>query len=708
MHAWSKFGLILALALALSACGPLRQISPAPDETLQQVPANLSGTATVTPPVPTPTIANLDMLDAENGWAWTNSNRLLRTSDGGQTWLDRTPGGQIWSEGFFALDAQTAWLPVNLQENNRFGLLHTSDGGQTWAEYPDGPAGGLHFQDGLNGWAQTGDVGAGNIYYSLSETQDGGKTWAPVPVTPPQPESGLPPGTVHLCSLCADSFYYDPDRMIVVHGDMGSMQPGGAVRMQASFDLGKTWQTKNLPLPKNSADALVSAYRPVFFGDRNGWLPVILLKMNNEGATIYQRLALYVTQDGGANWSLAPGQLENIAPFTQVQIVSPGAIFVLCGNALCASLDGAQTWQTLASNLDFTQSDSRSVSAIDFVDTSTGWALIQENQASALYKTADGGITWNRLTPMLAASAPVQLTIDTSIPTPTLIPTPTTEPTATPQVAFDPNANAERIRFAPNGTWVELSDKIAANATKRYVLSAMQGQVMSVSIPQGPAFSVNVTGADNKPLSDPGYALPFWRGSLPSTQDYIVSIQSQVNSPFTLRIAIDPPGQATQDFGFTDPQFLVALTYTDEFAPTDVQIPVNIKGTPLLTLAFINPAFYSPRTNLIEAYLQAAATADPAIVSTCTQPSNQIAETVTGVVNIHNFAFTRSEFSGAAAGNRYDQIAYRTVWNNKCFEMVFLIHSANIGNYPPGTVVEFDRAALMSKFETVLNTFLAK
>jgi hypothetical protein len=489
---------------------------------------------------------------------------------------------------------------------------------------------------------------------------------------------------------------------------MGSMQPGGAVRMQASFNLGRTWQTKSLPLPENNADALVSPYRPVFFGDKNGWLPVILLKMNNEGATIYQRLALYVTQDGGASWSLAPGQLENITPFTQVQIVSPGAIFVLCGNALCASLDGAQTWQTLASNLDFTQSDSRSVSAINFVDASTGWALILENHASALYKTADGGITWNRLTPMLAASAPVQLTIDTSIPTPTLIPTPTTEPTATPQVAFDPNANAERIRFAPNGTWVELSDKIAANATKRYVLSAMQGQVMSVSVPQGPAFSVNVTGADNKPLSDPGYALPFWRGSLPSTQDYIVTIKSQINSPFSLRIAIAPPGEATQDFGFTDPQFLVALTYTDEFAPTDVQIPVNIKGTPLLTLAFINPAFYSPRTNLIEAYLQVAATADPAIVSTCTQPSNQIAETVTGVADIHQYAFTRSEFSGAAAGNRYDQIAYRTVWNNKCYEMVFLIHSANIGNYPPGTVVEFDRAALVSKFEAVLNTFLAK
>ena len=389
--------------------------------------------------------------------------------------------------------------------------------------------------------------------------------------------------------------------------------------------------------------------------------------------------------------------------------LSQKAIYVLCGTALCASLDGAQTWQTLASNLDFTQSDSRSVSAIDFVDASTGWALIPENQASALYKTADGGITWNRLTPMLAASAPVQLTIDTSIPTPTLIPTQTIESTSTPEITFDRNANAERIRFAPNGTWVELSGKIAANSSKRYILSAMQGQIMSVSIPQGPAFTVGVAGADKKPLSDPKNPQPFWRGGLPSTQDYTLTVNSQAGGAFSLRVAINPPGQASQDFWYFDGKIpYVGISYTDEFAPTEVQVPVNIKGAPMLTLAFIDPAFYSPRTNLIEAYLVLAATSDPAIVASCTQPSTQVAETVTGQVKVNNYTFTRSEFSGAAAGNRYDQTAYRTVWNNNCIELVFLIHSANIANYPAGTVVEFDRATLLNKFEAILGSFIAK
>ena len=231
---------------------------------------------------------------------------------------------------------------------------------------------------------------------------------------------------------------------------------------------------------------------------------------------------------------------------------------------------------------------------------------------------------------------------------------------------------------------------------------------MSVSIPQGPAFSVDVAGADKKSLSDARVSSSFWRGALPATQDYIITVASYAAAPFTLRVVINPPGQATQNFGFSDKKYLVALSYTDDFAPTQAEPPADLKGTPLLTLSFIEPSFYSPTTNLSEAYLMLTATQDPAIVSTCIQPAANRAETVTGQVTIYNYTFTRAEFTGVAAGNLYDQISYRTVVESKCFEVIFLFHSGNIGNYSPGTLVEFDRAALLSKFEAVLATFLAK
>jgi hypothetical protein len=138
-----------------------------------------------------------------------------------------------------------------------------------------------------------------------------------------------------------------------------------------------------------------------------------------------------------------------------------------------------------------------------------------------------------------------------------------------------------------------------------------------------------------------------------------------------------------------------------------MQVPVSLKGTPLLSLAFIDSAFFQ-RTNLNEAYLVLAASSNPAVISTCAQPSTQDPETVTGKETVKGYTFTRSEFLGAAAGNRYDQIAYRSLVDATCFEVVFLFHSGNIDNYPPGTVVAFNHEGLLAKFEAVLGTFGVK
>jgi len=647
------------------------------------------------------------MRDTHVGWAWSDTGRLLHTADGGKTWVDRTPAGYQQTDSGFFLDAQTAWLPVYLSDSSRLGLLHTTDGGASWAEYPQGPSSGLKFKDLLNGWAVSGDVGAGNVYFSLSQTSDGGKTWAPIPVKPQDGESGLPPGTIHLCNICNDAFYYDPGRLIIVYGDLGSMEPSGSVSMEVSFDLGKTWQKQNLPLPQGETGALVSPNQPIFYNDQEGLLPIHLLKMSPDGTYTEQRLIFYATSDGGASWSLLPAKLDNVPLFRSIQVDSSQDVFTICDNALCASHDRARTWQTISSDLDFSQTDTRSVIVLDFVDSSTGWVLMMQNETTSLYNTTDGGLHWTLMAPLLVSAVPPTVTIDTSIPTPTTVPTPTLEPTPTPDVAYDPQAKADRVKFALYQTWVELKGATSNTGDVRYVLSAMQGQVMSVSILQGPSFTVEVAGADKKPLTDALNPQPYWRGVLPSTQDYFVTVRSQVEAPFDLRIAINPPGQETQNFDVLDAQYSVALGYSDEFAPVDYQLPFDPRGTPLATLYFIDPSFYYPTTNLIEAALMLTATSDPGVVSTCTQVSRS-GETVTGQVSINGYAFTRSEFSGAAAGNRYDQVFYRTVWQDKCFEVIFLVHSANIDNYPPGTVVEFDRTALLAKFEAVLATFVAK
>ena len=61
--------------------------------------------------------------------------------------------------------------------------------------------------------------------------------------------------------------------------------------------------------------------------------------------------------------------------------------------------------------------------------------------------------------------------------------------------------------------------------------------------------------------------------------------------------------------------------------------------------------------------------------------------------------------SGVAAGNIYEESVYALPDSSPCIAVRYFIHSGNIANYPaagePGAVREFDRAALLSAFDTI-------
>jgi len=307
------------------------------------------------------------------------------------------------------------------------------------------------------------------------------------------------------------------------------------------------------------------------------------------------------------------------------------------------------------------------------------------------------------------AATPTQIPSDTPLPptdlptTPTLVPPPIlpTRP-ANPTLQFDSALNAYRVEFGAGGTWAQFNGTLDdSGQSVRYVLSAMQGQIMSISIAESWPFYVDVENGGNI-IGNADTDHPFWRGTLPSSGNYFITVKTRMPDmpdDYTLRIAINPPGQAHQTF--TTQQSLFTLKYSDEFSPT-TYIPVGeFKGTPRMVLNFINSDFYGPVTNLGEAYLMANIISD---TGTCLQIYNP-EEAFLGEKTFNGKTFAESRFEGAAAGNIYEQFFYRAVLNNTCYEIVFFMHSSNIGNYTPGTVVEFDRLALLQKFEEVLATF---
>lgn len=281
--------------------------------------------------------------------------------------------------------------------------------------------------------------------------------------------------------------------------------------------------------------------------------------------------------------------------------------------------------------------------------------------------------------------------------------------TAIPASAITPQGTIFPIQFAPNGTYVDILDSIQAGQSKTYSINAMKGQVMSISFHQNTesewtSITTRIVGADNSVLCDGD--CEFWRGALPVTQDYFVTVTPAADaSDFTMRIAVNPVGTATQLFLYENKYRNAVFSYSDLFAPVLLQGAPMYRIEPELTLRFIDTRLFA-NTNLIEAYLLFGSSTDPQIAATCTEPITlDVAETVTGTVMINGVSFTETESSGVGAGNVYEQRHYRALQDGTCFEFTFFIHYGNIGNYDPATVIEFDRGALIQRFEEVFSTF---
>ncbi|MBI4068489.1 hypothetical protein HY413_03730 [Candidatus Kaiserbacteria bacterium] len=70
-------------------------------------------------------------------------------------------------------------------------------------------------------------------------------------------------------------------------------------------------------------------------------------------------------------------------------------------------------------------------------------------------------------------------------------------------------------------------------------------------------------------------------------------------------------------------------------------------------------------------------------------------------VTENSILYSVASTSGATAGDLYEEQVYALSGTHPCTAVRYFIHSTNIGNYPPGTVREFDRTALLATFDGI-------
>lgn len=119
-------------------------------------------------------------------------------------------------------------------------------------------------------------------------------------------------------------------------------------------------------------------------------------------------------------------------------------------------------------------------------------------------------------------------------------------PTATP-LLDNLQPPPKRIQFEPGASSGVVTGSLAPSGMDRYILGALAGQTMTVSVSSttGPAILV-IWGADGTVLVSDHAGTASWSGRLPASQDYIVDVEAGPDAParYTLQIAIPPlPGQ---------------------------------------------------------------------------------------------------------------------------------------------------------------------
>ena len=210
---------LIILPFLLAACGARAPVDIAthqaaafhPTDTAQSLTATVFPTDLPVPAFPVlpqflpgqpVTLTALSMRNANEGWGVEGTGHIVHVGTGGEIWHNVTPPlGAFTAQGFFALDAATAWavpqIPLCSVPTCPASLTalvwHTLDGGKTWqrgqpfllgkpagdAESVDPVA--LQFLDARNGWLLIlVDQVLSPHDYRLFRTSDGGGTWTRV------------------------------------------------------------------------------------------------------------------------------------------------------------------------------------------------------------------------------------------------------------------------------------------------------------------------------------------------------------------------------------------------------------------------------------------------------------------------------------------------------------------------------------------------
>lgn len=319
------------------------------------------------------------------GHAVCGDGTILKTVDGGQNWYV-TQSTNIYPSGFFTVYFINQSIGFASREFSN--IFKTTDGGETWIEttYTGEAVYDFHFLDQNNGFA-TGEYGA------TYKTSDGGNTWT------------------HIFFLDA---YYGGSSMYGIYFQDNNIgyATGERGRIVKTTDGGTTWtaQSKNyndfndLKIFDSGTGFARSGnkyYKTTDFGDNWSYISTVnhfsycngFYFVNENigysigGGTNSPSGDVFKTTDGGITWSQLNIYVDE--GLTSVFFIDENVGFISGGfnqRKVMKTTNGGATW---------TQVFNQAFGQIQFINNQIGYAQRVGYSNGIMYKTVDGGNTWN-------------------------------------------------------------------------------------------------------------------------------------------------------------------------------------------------------------------------------------------------------------------------------------------------------------------------
>ena len=352
--------------------------------------------ARLTPGTPL-VIREIHMLTDSLGWAIGGDGpHVLRTEDGGVTWIDTTPPERAdpptetprSATGFF-LDPYVGWVvyypPTFVggpQTIDALSAWRTSDG-VNWQpgalaapmDLNEGPPL-ITFADEDHGWMLVEfGVGAGQHGYTLVRTEDGGFNWE---------SARVPPDTLSPCHKTGIAF---ADPLIGWMTNECPFELGGGVFVDRTEDGGNTWLQIELAPPAGKrafaeTSTLCRTHSPNLQSGSQG---AVVVECNRQagGPVSY----LYTTEDGGRTWT------TSVYPGGELLLLNPTTGWAL-SREIHKTEDGGRSWRLI-----------KTVSwdgQFSFVSAELAWAVARNRAEIALVRSNNGGRTWQVIEPTVA------------------------------------------------------------------------------------------------------------------------------------------------------------------------------------------------------------------------------------------------------------------------------------------------------------------